>query len=136
MGEAIVTSFLPVPTQLELSEAGKSLLEGDAGGAGGAITPSVLPRMPGPFLVAPRLPYLPHLPGYRRSSGWLRGLDIGSVSTLKVEMACLTMMSWSLEFQAEDAETKARQNNLRFVGFPDGVEGAAPEDFLEKLTLS
>ena len=41
------------------------------------------------------------------------------------------MTTGALKERAEDAEKRTRRNNLRFVEFPEGVEGTATESFLE-----
>ena len=41
-----------------------------------------------------------------------------------------------LEAWAEYAENRACRSNLRFVGFPEGAEGSAPETFLENWLSS
>ena len=54
-----------------------------------------------------------------------------TVKELHATVQRLSAMVGALETRAEDAENRARWNNLRFVGFPEGVEGAATESYLE-----
>ncbi|KAJ1124363.1 hypothetical protein NDU88_002824 [Pleurodeles waltl] len=53
------------------------------------------------------------------------------VSMLQTAVAALKTHSTCLEAHMEDTERRARRSNLRFVGLPVGVEGRAPEAFLE-----
>ncbi|KAJ1143676.1 hypothetical protein NDU88_009981 [Pleurodeles waltl] len=51
--------------------------------------------------------------------------------TLKSSVAILEAKTHKLEAKVEDAEGRARRCNRRIVGFPEGVEGANVEAFLE-----
>ncbi|KAJ1218784.1 hypothetical protein NDU88_006358 [Pleurodeles waltl] len=53
------------------------------------------------------------------------------VDILKASVATLEAQTHKLEAHVKDAEGRARRCNLRVVGFPEGVEGADVEAFLE-----
>ena len=54
-----------------------------------------------------------------------------TVKELKTSVSQLEAKAGALEYRAEDAENRARRSNLRFIGFPEGAEGALTEQFLE-----
>ena len=54
-----------------------------------------------------------------------------ALAGMGAKMAKLESTTGTLAARAEDAENRARRNNLRFVGFLEGVEGGAAEAFLE-----
>ena len=54
-----------------------------------------------------------------------------ALNELNTTVYKLTSSTGILEARAEDAENRARGNNLCFIGFPEGVEGAMA--FLEDL---
>ena len=54
-----------------------------------------------------------------------------TVKELKATVHRLSSTTGALEARAEGAENSARRNNLRFVGFAEGIEGVATETFLE-----
>lgn len=41
-----------------------------------------------------------------------------------------------LLLKQDDLENRARRNNLRFIGLPEGAEGASPATFLEELLVT
>uniref|UniRef100_H3B8B2 L1 transposable element RRM domain-containing protein n=1 Tax=Latimeria chalumnae TaxID=7897 RepID=H3B8B2_LATCH len=49
------------------------------------------------------------------------------------EMADLRKQLTSLHARVDDQENHARRNNLRFVGFPEGVEDGRPAKFLQEV---
>ena len=62
----------------------------------------------------------------------------GNIDTLKLEVASLKKQvsqmqqtSETLAYRVEDAEGRARLNNLRFLGFPERSEGQDTETFME-----
>ena len=59
-----------------------------------------------------------------------------TVKDLKSNLQRVTAVAGRLEFRAEDAENRARRNNLRFVGFSEGIEGGRPEEFIEEWIRS
>ena len=59
-----------------------------------------------------------------------------ALAGMGAKMAKLESATGALAARAEDAENRARCNNLRFVGFPEGVEGGAVESFLESWLRS
>lgn len=60
-------------------------------------------------------------------SDLLTSLD-STVSTLKAEVKLLTD-------KCEDLEGRARRNNIRLVGVPEGAEGARPTEFIAQLLM-
>ena len=59
-----------------------------------------------------------------------------TIKELKSTVQKLSTTTGTLEFRAEDAENRARRNNLRFVGIQEGIEGPNPETFLEEWLRS
>lgn len=59
-----------------------------------------------------------------------------SLTTLKKKVAALETTTKSLVLRAEDTEGRARRNNLRFVGFPEGCEEGNVERFLTQWLKS
>lgn len=59
-----------------------------------------------------------------------------SLTTLQKKVAALETTTKSLVSRAEDAEGRARRNNLRFVGFPEGCEEGNVERFLTQWLKS
>ncbi|KAJ1192007.1 hypothetical protein NDU88_001319 [Pleurodeles waltl] len=55
----------------------------------------------------------------------------GDVSTLKQELATMTTVIRELAHRVKDAEGWVRHNNACVLGFPEQVEGAPSEVFLE-----
>ena len=60
-------------------------------------------------------------------SDLLTSLD-STVSTLKAEVKLLTD-------KCEDLEGRARRNNIRLVGVPEGAEGVRPTEFIAQLLM-
>ena len=59
-----------------------------------------------------------------------------TVKDTQTQLAELTDHVRYLEGRAEDAEGRARRNNLRIVGLPEGVEGRDPLLYLENCLKS
>mgnify|MGYP002804399224 CR=1 FL=1 len=54
-----------------------------------------------------------------------------NIKDLQTTVQSLSAKTGALEFRAEDAESRARRNNLRLIGFPEESEGINCESFLE-----
>ena len=60
----------------------------------------------------------------------ISGLE-NNIKDLQTTVQALSAKTGALEYRAEDAESRARRNNLRLIGFPEEVEGTNCESFLE-----
>ena len=58
-----------------------------------------------------------------------------TVSTLRKEASTAHALVKEVAWRVEDAENRARRNNLRFVGFPEGQEGSRCDIFLKDWLL-
>ena len=54
-----------------------------------------------------------------------------NVKDLQATVQSLSTKTGVLEYRAEEAESRARRNNIRLIGFPEGAEGGNCESFLE-----
>ena len=54
-----------------------------------------------------------------------------NVKDLQATVQSLSTKTGVLEYRAEDAESRARRNNIRLTGFPEEAEGSNCESFLE-----